>query len=142
MTEYDEILRDQAEKVKKALFHLRYSFEKVQSLSFDVHTLSEEQLSDWESFVARFSRASDLFLSKYLRTYVLSQDPGFEGTFIDFLNRAVKLKLIKSMSEWRRIRDLRNKAAHEYDDDHLEAVFKEVRELTPTILELEKSLLS
>lgn len=140
MTDYDQVLLDQSIKVKKAIKHLKYSFKKVRSLSYDVHTLSEEQLADWESFVARFSRASDLFLSKYLRTYVLKNDAGFEGTFIDFLNRAVKLKLLNSATVWRRIRDLRNKAAHEYDDAHLESVFKEVRELSPIIIELEKVL--
>ena len=140
MTDIDHVLEEQSVKVRKAIKHLKYSFEKVLLLSYDIHTLSEEQLADWESFVARFSRASDLFLSKYLRTYVLKNDPGFEGTFVDFLNRAVKLKLLNSATLWRRIRDLRNKAAHEYDDAHLESVFKEVRELSPVIIELEKIL--
>ena len=124
MVDHQKLIQKHAEKLKKAIQHLKYSFEKIQILSTDVLKLTEEQLAEWESFVSRFSRASDLFFVKYLRTKILIQDPGFSGSFIDSLNQAEKLNFIDHADPWLEMRDLRNRAAHEYDDEHLEELFK------------------
>jgi uncharacterized protein YutE (UPF0331/DUF86 family) len=72
----------------------------------------------------RFARASDLFLSKYIKAAVKKDDPAFDGSFRDYLNRAEKLGLIDSTDEWLEIRDLRNVAVHEYSEGDLEKVFQ------------------
>jgi hypothetical protein len=83
-------------KLDKALQYLNYSFEKVKILPTNPESLDPESLETWESFSARFSRVADLFLTKYLKSYILAQDPGFEGSIRDFVNQAEKLGLIDS----------------------------------------------
>lgn len=139
MTDYKKMLDVQARKLKKALKHLKYSFERIRTLSVD--NPDERQLADWESFVARFSRASDIYLTKFLRSSILLDDPGFNGSFRDVLNRAEKLNLIGETDIWLAIRDLRNKAAHEYDEENLSRLFEEMRKLASHLLEIEKKIL-
>ena len=124
----------------KALQHLRYSFQKVKNLSSDLETLSEEDLETWEGFVSRFSRASDIFINKYLETIILKEDPAFRGSVRDILNQAEKLQLIDSAEAWLEIRGLRNVTSHEYAEEKLQELFESVRKETPRLLEVEKKL--
>ena len=91
MSGIEEILKGYGEKLRKALKHLRYSYNKVRCIPADPSKLDEEQLAAWESFSARFARVVDLFLTKYLRALVLKNDPGFEGSLRDFANQVEKL---------------------------------------------------
>lgn len=55
-----EILLKQAiEDLRKSLHHLNYSHKKISSYPTDPKKLSEEELETWESYCARFTRASD-----------------------------------------------------------------------------------
>ena len=75
----------------KALERLAFSYQKVQKLPLSEENFDDATLESWESFSARFARASDIFLSQYLRTYVLLSDKGFQGSMRDFLNVGEKL---------------------------------------------------
>ena len=140
MGEIDHILLGHAQKLKKALDHLRYSHKKVRRLPADSGKLDEEQLETWESFSARFARVVDLFLTKYLRSRIFKDDPGFEGTLRDFVNQAEKLGLVDSAERWMAIRELRNITAHEYTDADLTGYFKKSRKLADEVLRIEKLL--
>ncbi len=130
----------QQEKLKKALKHLDYSFKKIAKLPVDVEKLDEETLETWESFAARFARASDIFLSRYIRTLVLLEDPGFSGTMRDFLNVAEKKGFVDSAKEWLIIRELRNITAHEYSDKDMAAFFMTLRDKCPKLLDISRLL--
>ena len=123
MTDYENIKQLLARKLKKALGHFEFSLAKVRNLSTDVETLSEEELEIWESFSARFSRLSDIFLSRWVRVNVLAADPAFRGTFKDFLNHAEKQNVVSDATRWFAIRELRNKSAHDYDDEEIASFF-------------------
>lgn len=140
MTDYDVLLEEYKQKLKKALLHLNYSYQKIQKLPMSVSKLTEEELEVWEGFIARFGRATDFFITKYLKTYILRQDPAFEGTVRDILNQAEKLGLIDSAYQWLDIRSLRNKAAHDYDDEKLEETFQETKKLAPIVLNVKKDI--
>ena len=71
---------------------------------------------------------------KYLRLYLVKQDPGFEGTMRDIINKAEKFRLVKDANQWLGIRGLRNAAAHEYNDTDLVPFFKRLLAETPTLL--------
>lgn len=138
MKELEGKYRDELEL---GLNHLRYSFDKARHLSTDARILDVEQLETWEAFVARFSRISGVFLSKYIRTKIVSSDPGFRGTLRDFLDAAEKFSIISSADQWMKVRELRNKTAHEYTREDLSEVFKSVQSLTPFVIaEIEKAL--
>lgn len=124
---YNNLLEDLRKKLERALKHLEYSAQKTSNLSTDVANLSEQELSDWEGFTSRFSRVSEIFLQPYMRTWILTRDPGFSGSFRDFLNAAHKHGLIDSIEPWMKIREMRNRMAHEYEDSRLHILFEEVR---------------
>ncbi|HXW53301.1 MAG TPA: HepT-like ribonuclease domain-containing protein [Myxococcota bacterium] len=132
--------RIQQEKLKKALAHLDYSYKKIASLPTNVEKLDEEMLETWESFAARFGRVCDIFLSRYLRTLVLIEDPGFSGTLRDFLNLAEKMRLINDAKDWLALRELRNIAAHEYSEKDMSIFFEALRNNCPKLLAISNLL--
>lgn len=134
MPDLSEILIEKGRHLLKALERLSYSYTKVQSLPLDENHFDDETLETWESFAARFARASDIFLSQYLRTYILTTDSGYQGTMRDYLNTAEKLGLIEDAKAWMGIRELRNISAHEYTEHDLVALFKRLLVETPRLL--------
>ncbi len=134
MTALDNFFKEQTNKLLKAIRHLEYSYNKVISLPVEPSQLDEETLETWESFAARFCRVADVFLAKYLRAFVLLQDPGFNGSFRDFVNQAEKLNLLDNTEDWMAIRELRNISAHEYTDKDLAGFFQKLRAEAPHLI--------
>ncbi|NCN39935.1 hypothetical protein GW916_01670 [bacterium] len=134
MSKYKELLETQKSEILSALDYLEYSWKKIQSLSNEPAQLDPETLETWESFVARFARVSDIFLSKYLRTRIMMADPAFRGELRDFVNQAEKAAVITDADRWMQIRELRNKIAHEYTKNDLSKLFKDVVLLTPFLI--------
>ncbi|MBP6217132.1 MAG: hypothetical protein KA436_00935 [Oligoflexales bacterium] len=132
----DILLHSFVEQFEKSQRHLNYSFLKVQKMPFISEQSSEEQLESWESFASRFSRSSDLLLSKVFRRLILTKDPAFRGSVIDLLNQAEKFSWIDSAKEWQRIRELRNIAAHEYTVNEFQTLYRELLRLSPLILKV------
>jgi len=135
-----ELLQEYCQKLQKALRYLAYSYNKALQLPMHFAELTEETLEVWESFAARFSRAADLFISKYIRIVVELKEPGFRGTTIDYLNQAEKIGLIDSAEGWVELRKLRNVTVHEYSDQAFDEYAKRLLALTPRLLELRKVL--
>lgn len=140
MSSNEAILTETAEKLRKAISHLDYSYNKIQTLPDSLSQMDEEILETWESFTARFSRVSDIFVMKYLRSRILIEEPGFEGSTRDYLNKAEKFNLIDSAETWVTIRELRNVAAHEYNDEDLSAFYAKIRSLCPLLLSIKEIL--
>ena len=140
MNKYEIMVLASAEKLKKALKHLSYCYDKILVPNQPVAKMSEEELLMWEGLSARFSRVADLFLMQYIRSKVLYEDPGFEGTLRDYLNKAEKMELIDDTSDWMKIRELRNKTAHEYNEEHLGEFFALLYSYTPKLLDLKRVL--
>lgn len=136
MSKLEENLENKKRQLIKALDRLNYSYQKVKKLPLDAQKFDDETLETWESFAARFGRASDIFLSQYLRTYVLLNDSGFQGTMRDFLNMGEKIGLIDDTEAWMGIRELRNVSAHEYTEEDLAEVFKRLLKECPRLLSI------
>lgn len=133
---YNALLNEYQRKLEKALEHLKYSYNKVQHLFTDTTKMDDETLETWESFAVRFARVADLFLTKYIRTKILIEDPGFSGTFRDFVNQAEKLGLLNDVTSWMAIRELRNTTAHEYSEEDLSALFERLRKECPRLISI------
>lgn len=133
---YEELLKTQKSKLLKALVHLDYSYKKILRLPEQLDKMDEEVLETWESFCARFSRVADIFLTRYLRTAILQQDPGFTGTLRDFVNQGEKLNLIDDAEAWMGIRELRNLSAHEYSEKDISFFFDRLKKECPRLLKL------
>jgi hypothetical protein len=136
MTDYEKLSLIQERKLQKALQHLQYSYNKILNLSEQVASLDDESLEIWESFAARFSRVTEIFLSQYLRSLVLLDDPGFSGSLRDFLNQGEKLGIISDVQAWMNIRELRNITAHDYSEDDLSNFFSLLKQECPRLLNL------
>lgn len=136
MPSYKDLLIISQQKLLKALQHLSYSYNKIQKLPTDAKNLNEEALETWESFSARFARVTDIFLTRFLRAYVLTNDPGFEGTLRDYVNYGEKLGIIDDARAWMGIRELRNITAHEYSDNDLTQFFEALKMETPRLLNI------
>lgn len=141
MTDFKKILQTQKDKLLKAVKHLDFSYKKISLLPADARILDEEQLETWESFATRFSRVVDIFLIKYLRTFVLQDDPGFQGSLRDFVNQAEKLNLIDSTDYWMKLRELRNLTAHDYNEEELSDFFEELKKYAPQLISTSSSLI-
>ncbi len=126
----------------KALDHLDYSYQKVLVLPTNPAELDEETLETWESFAARFSRVVDIFLMRVLKAQIKFSDPGFDGTLRDYLNQAEKINLITDTAEWLMLRELRNIAAHEYNDKGLMDFLEKLRHYCPKLLVLKQQYAS
>ncbi len=126
--------------LRKSLDHLKYSYSKAKKIDFGKKDWSEDELEVLESFSSRFARTSDMFVSRYLRFLVHDWDPAFRGTIIDLLNISEKFGSIKSASQWLRIRELRNVAAHDYEAKDIKGLYLEILNLTPVILDIEEGI--
>jgi hypothetical protein len=127
-------------KIVKSLKYFEYTHARVLKLSTNPNDLSEQELETWDGFATSFSRTADNFLSKYIKAAVQKDDPGFDGSFRDYLNRAEKLKLIEDTQTWLEIRSLRNVIVHDYSDSDLDLIFKKMLKLSPLILDLRTRL--
>ncbi len=127
-------------KIIKSLKYFEFTYLRVSKLKTNPHLLTDQEFEIWDGFATRFSRTSDLFLSKYIKAAVLKDDPGFDGTFRDYLNRAEKLKLIDNTLDWLEIRSLRNVIVHDYSEDDLEIILKKMLSLSKLILDLPKKI--
>jgi hypothetical protein len=134
------LLKTNQNQLIKALKHLNYSYLKIKKMGLEINEQDEEQLETWESFSSRFSRVVDLFLSKYLRTYVLYHDPGFSGSLRDHINFAEKQGLIEDAQWWLGLRELRNISAHEYNEKDLIQFYHRIYKECERLLGIEKSL--
>lgn len=71
-----------------------------------------------EAFVSRFGRLQDTLGDKLL-PLLLNALGEKSAAFIDNLDRAERLELIRSADEWMAMRSLRNQMIHEYVEDML-----------------------
>lgn len=131
-----DLINEMKSEILEGIKHLEYSYKKVDKLTTNIDTLSSEDLETWEGLVARFARVSDIYLSRYIRAKVLHDDPGFRGTFRDFLNQAEKMNLIKDVKMWLEIRELRNTSVHEYSKKKIPLILQQVKDLSPVLIAL------
>ena len=133
------LLESYSQKLKKSLTRLETALAKCQKIRLH-NDLDDDDLEAFEGLTARFARSADLFLSRYVRAAVLTEDPAFRGTFKDFLNQAEKQNIIGSVAVWMAIRELRNKIAHEYEEADLIKIFESVLLEAPKLLSIRSSL--
>lgn len=133
MDNYNSLKTKITEDLARAKKHFEYSYKKVQKMSF-ADEWNEEQLEVLESFSSRFARFSDLIISRFLRFKAIEQDPAFRGSIIDLLNLSEKTGWLRDANSWRRIRELRNVAAHEYQAEDYKKLYQEIFHLSPHLL--------
>ena len=136
-----DLLKIYKDEVISALGPLLHSWEKLKGQGLpDLSKKSLDELEAWEAFASRFARLTDILLSKYLRFLILQKDPGFRGEIRDYLDMAEKNALVSDADTWMKIRELRNKIAHEYTKEDLQKTLKDILQFTPFVLSELKGL--
>ncbi len=107
-----EYLFKELKDLQGACEALKYSFEKCKKIDIKIE-YTDEELSDIEAFTSRFVRISDIIIQKTLK--ILEKfDLEETLTVRDRIYLAEKKELIDSAEELIKIRELRNRIAHEY----------------------------
>ena len=131
----DTLLETYRIEAKDALYSLTFSWDKLKNASLPpLASTAYDEFEPWEALTARFARVTDIFVSKYLRLLVLDQDPAFRGETRDLLDTSEKLGFISDADRWMKIRELRNKIAHEYTKQDLVSIFSLVLSFIPFVM--------
>ena len=96
--------------------------------------LSFEEEECFDSLTSKFSRISDIFTQKILKSLILRLRED-APTFIDRMNLCEKLGVLPSAEDMISIRDLRHLIAHEYITENLLEVYWETLQLSDKLLE-------
>ena len=118
--------------LKQALPSFERSLVKCRDLDFS-SPISFETEESLDALSSKFSRVSDIFTQKVLKTliFVVREDA---PTFLDRMNLCEKLGIIPSAEEIIAIRDLRNIIAHEYLSENLVEIYMEIIRLSDSLL--------
>lgn len=111
---YANIADIQSTKLKDALIQVN----KLLPLSADVFAnLPTDKLAFLDMITTRFGKLQDIIGSKIFPIILnlLEEDA---VAFIDKLNKLEKLGYIEDANWWIELREIRNKIAHDYPDDH------------------------
>ncbi|MEI8293319.1 MAG: hypothetical protein WCG66_04905 [bacterium] len=118
--------------LKQALPSFERSLVKCRDLDFSL-PISFETEESLDSLSSKFSRVSDIYTQKVLKTliFLLREDA---PTFLDRVNLCEKLRIISSADKIIAIRDLRNIIAHEYLSENLVEIYMEIIQLSDDLL--------
>lgn len=101
------------------MFHAMWLFRALWPLTAERYaTLTDDQIQTIDQFILRFTKLQDVVggrLFPALLQYL--EEPYDDRPMLDKLHRLEKLGFIESTEKWQRIRDIRNKFAHDYPDD-------------------------
>ena len=128
-----ELLQTEWQLLDASIETLLLSVEKCRKIGIKQNYSFEEQES-FDSLTSKFSRTSDIFTQKVIRTTWLLLHESFVP-FIDMMNSSVKIGMLHAADEMIEIRDLRNQIAHEYIPDALRELVSEVMQLTDQLVE-------
>jgi len=115
--------------------------------------LSMEEIQVVDQFVFRFSKVQDAMGERLFRAILeLLKEDVKTRPFLDILNRLEQLGALESREEWVSLRVMRNRFAHEYDEEamsmsealntayshasRLDEIFKGMREFAGNYLDL------
>ncbi len=80
--------------------------------------LSDDEVEAIDQYLFRFSKLQDTLGQRVFKLIVSEYEENIETlTFIDILNRLEKIGILEDANIWKKLRDVRNDIAHQYDDE-------------------------
>jgi predicted nucleotidyltransferase len=120
----DKMLRIQKyiNQCKKHQMRIEKSSAKVKDIfplsASRYESLSDEEVEAIDQYLFRFAKLQDTLGTKLFRIIASEYVDNIEQlTFLDILNRLEKIGILGSVNVWKRLRDIRNDIAHQYDDE-------------------------
>ena len=125
-------LNEDIQRLQKAIKSFRKSFEICKRIGIKDEFSFEEEES-FDSLTSKFSRISDVYIQKVLKTALLLKREDW-GSTIDMINKCEKISLINSAEDVLMIRDLRNSIVHEYAEDIIKEIYSDTLELSEKLI--------
>ena len=132
-------LEENLKSLDRSMESLRYSYEKCKKIGWEKDHFDFEEQEAFEALTGRFARTSDLLTQKVVKTLFSLLQENIK-TFIDGANFLEKLDIIQDADDILNIRELRNQIAHEYIEDNLNELFKDVLNNTALLEKILKSV--
>ena len=80
--------------------------------------LTDEEIKNIDQFLFRFAKMQDTIGDKLLKAVASEFVENVEKmTFVDILNTLEKVGILDSANDWKKLREVRNNIAHQYDDE-------------------------
>ena len=132
-TDLHELLNRTDEYLLESKKWLEHSYSVCSGIGMK-NTYTLEEMEAFEALSSRFARASDILIQQMLRTInMIELEPG--GSVIDRLNKAEQRGYIRSASDLRMVREIRNTIVHEYQKEDIIQLFHDILKTTPDLLE-------
>ena len=81
-------------------------------------SLSDDEVEAIDQYLFRFAKLQDTLGQRVFKLIVSEYEENIETfTFIDILNRLEKIGVLEDVNIWKKLRDVRNDIAHQYDDE-------------------------
>ena len=112
-----EVLTSMFEHIDQMLVGCNIDYEALKDTKVDVHFFDTyDNTRIVNSFLFNFGKLQDKIGAKLFKQvlYELKEIDTFEQPMIDVLNKLETLKIIDSVQEWEKLREIRNILAHEY----------------------------
>ena len=132
MNNLTQMLNAQLQLMDKSKLKLAESIVQCEKINLDQRLGDKDEIF-FEALTARFSRLNDYLIQKIFRT-LDTIDLEDTGTVRDRINRAEKKAWIDSADEFIKIHTMRNIIAHEYTDEEVLEIYKNVLKLAPILL--------
>jgi hypothetical protein len=134
------MIEDALNIAKIHLERLRKAKEEIETKNIDTMDVEDfENIKLIDTFVFRFMKLQDFMGEKLFKAFLIKTGDFRDNmSFIDILDKLEKLEIIDSTEEWIKVRQLRNKIAHEYPDEQ-EEVIKDIKEAIKKVDYLDKT---
>jgi len=125
------ILNENAKSLEDAVNWLKRS--QTICTGFNIENLSPEGMDAFEGLTSRFARVCDILFNKLFRS-IFYLEEGEAGSWLDVILYMEKENVITSAEDARVMKELRNDIVHEYADNDLTLIFKEVLKQSPLLI--------
>ena len=123
------MIRDALNIAKIHLDRLQKAKREIEIKNIDTMDLEDfENVKLVDTFIFRFMKLQDFRGERLFKAFLMKTGDFRDNmSFIDILDKLEKLEIIDSTEEWVKIRQLRNKIAHEYPDEQ-EEIINDIKE--------------
>lgn len=138
-SEYDALVAAVAQRYANSAAMVEASLRRYRP--FDLERIySPEELEPYDALCDRYLRAVEMAI-RYFRTVERARLAFNTESYRDLLGNAAKWGLISDVDLWFRMRDLRNRIAHDYLPAHLLRIYEAISsEFGPELLRLRDQL--
>ena len=138
-SEYDKLVAAVAQRYADSAAMVEASLRRYRP--FDVErSYTADELEPYDALCDRYLRAVEMGI-RYFRTVERARLALNSESYRDLLGNAAKWGLIADVDLWFRMRDLRNRIAHDYLPEHLLRIYVAISsEFGPELLRLREKL--